>query len=321
MDDIANTFMEQVLDSKIKYSYTILSSILKHNKEEYLKPILKLFKKRGDIHNSTLGIMLRYNKNRYIKSFLDIMMKSKMGLSYGTLDTICYYNKLNYISQILDYFAKNESNCDVSVVIQSLLHRKIDKKYIHYFLNSIKENNPDKLKSLSLISTFIRHSMSDELLWCLENCNYTTNANEILITRFFNEFIGYDDIYVFKKYFKQLVQYFKKWNSRENKLFFHQLMNICFRQKNSKKSKAFLKTIFEEGLTWAQHTVYTETLKYNHYEDLTKYILKLMNEQIRNGNSPHDKHDIIYQIKYYDRPDIMEYVEKTFPGLIEEEKD
>lgn len=318
MNNIADIFVQRLIDGKLKYSWMILDTVLKHNKEEYLKPILKLFKKRGDIHNSSLGIMLRHNKNHYIKSFLDIIAKSKTGLTFGTLDVICHFKKLKYIPYVLDYIVKNDKSGDTSFIVQYLLHYNIDKKYIYVYLNLVKDNDSRKLKNMNLISTFIKHEMSDELLWCLDNCDYAKDFDITMSSaRFFDEFLNYNDNLVFKNYIKQVVRYFKNHGNRDDRQIFSQLLIKCFRYGNNKKSKIFIKEMSEGELLWGEYDAFIKSLLYD-YEELTKYILNLLNERYKKDPSSfeYEKSNIMFQLERQNKKDLINYVEKFLPELI-----
>lgn len=318
MNDVADVFVQRLIDGKLKYSWTILDTILKHNKEEYLKPILKLFKKHGDIHNSSLGIMLKYNKNHYIKSFLDIMAKSKTGLTFGTLDVICHFKKLKYIPYVLDYIVKNDKSGDTSFIVQYLLRYNIDKKYIYDYLNLVKNNDSRKLKNMNLISTFIKHAMSDELLWCLDNCDYAKDFDITMSSaRFFDEFLNYNDNLVFKNYIKQVVRYFKNHGNRDDRQIFSQLLIKCFRYGNNKKSKIFIKEMSEGELLWGEYDAFIKSLLYD-YEELAKYILNLLNERYKKDPSSfeHEKNNIMFQLERQNKKDLINYVEKFLPELM-----
>ncbi len=162
LEESASIIMRTVLADKISFDYDILEPILFYKKEEYLKPVLKLLKKHNKINEKTLEILLKYKKGQYTKSILKIL-ENKKELNVATLNALIKSKKLKYVPEVIEKMAEKK-DVDVTGTVNGFIFYKIDKKYINYFLEKIKEKNPFELETFDLMSRLIKNNMSEQIM-------------------------------------------------------------------------------------------------------------------------------------------------------------
>ena len=287
LEESASIIMRTVLADKISFETDILEPILFYKKEEYLKPVLKLLKKHNKIRNRTLAVLLKYKKGQYTKSILKKLAEKK--------------------------------DDDVIRTVIDFIFYKIDKKYINHFLEIIKEKNPFALETSDLMSILIKNNMSEQIMWCLENCNYIGYFNFKGREKLYEEMLQYNDNEIFERYFHLVIDYFNERRSRDNNRLFETLIKKGLRINDEKKKKIMSKIIFDKGDSYYQNLLFLSSIPYGN-DNTLKYVIKRLEEKFNNGyhDELYNKRNVIYQLETHYRDDMIDYIKKNHPSLLEE---
>ena len=131
--------------------------------------------------------------------------------------------------------------------------------------------------------------------------------------------LQYNDNEIFERYFHLVIDYFNERRSRDNNILFGTLIEKGLRINDEKKKKIMSKIIFDKGDSYYQNLLFLSSIPYGN-DNTLKYVIKRLEEKFNNGyhDELYNKRNVIYQLETHYRDDMIDYIKKNHPSLLEE---